>query len=841
MAPEEVRPQQLKGPTDDESLVRFLRERSKADGDLRRLPELLRQLGDDDFEKREWASRKLVALDRAAVAGLQRRLKSKDIEVQRRAMACLRTIEKATPERAPLAVVGLLAKKKPAGALGALLRYLPYATTSEVEEAIYYAVDALAVKDGRTSPELLKALADPLPARRALAGCVVGRVGTAPERASVRKLFRDANAEVRLRAAQGLLAGKDASGLGALVALLPESPAALAWQAEELLHYVAGPDAPKAVVGKATPGEREKCRAEWALWLKDKAAAINLAAVEKTNRRPGLILTFENPTRPTDQREIEELAKWKGRLSLCGCDGQPRCQPYTVGQFAANHLPVRGNARSIGSGHDGLGLAWRLGVTDPKGEEPEWVFITEETVTRYVAAVENSRRLKVVEKKRKQKHIVGRYVARLGNGNRLMAIGSKLFAGIDRIVELDRADRVLWETAARGPLCGLVVWPLVRVGFAPRAATADLDAPMNRTHRLKHRDPIVRRLSADLLAKAPRTEGIIDAAVAALDDPDRETRTRVVNLFLDAQPHAQKGIPKLVRLLGAPDQEVHWVREALWQCKAAAVPALLKAFENKPKEVSSRRGRQRVNAIGILALFVGMRDPRVWRVLNQAFDDPDPNVRREVGVTLCCCEERGRFFVPKIARLLKDPDRDVRTSVVSALDFLGRAGVGEEAVPALLRALDKPELRSSAIRSVASVGSRDPRVFPALRKLATPKQEIQTCLDLTSAFELFKGTPNAKEAVSLLCRMLKDERASPPSGEKCVQSAAISALGAFGAEAKPALPLLLQLGRKDAPDGKTRVEVIRALEKIDPRAAEELKPVARPVPRARPPVHDEDD
>src|SRR5262249_32417297 len=139
------------------------------------------------------------------------------------------------------------------GAAAVLLQHLPFAPDETTEEETWFGLDALAAADRRTHEALAAALADRAPARRAAAACVLGRVGTAGQHDTVARLLDDPEAVVRLRAAQGLLAGEDARGLPALIALLKEPDLGVAWQAEELLHWAAGDGAPGAAVGTEPP------------------------------------------------------------------------------------------------------------------------------------------------------------------------------------------------------------------------------------------------------------------------------------------------------------------------------------------------------------------------------------------------------------------------------------------------------------------------------------------------------------------------------------------------------------------------------------------------------------
>jgi hypothetical protein len=304
--------------SDGQSLAKFFRERTGTDADLLRVDALVRELGDDSFDRREKASGKLVALELTALPALRRPLQGADQEVTGRAAACIVKIQRGWQPGLNLAAVRLLLRQRPADSVETLLRYLPYEADVEVQEEIWFGLDALTKADGKVPEPLASALNDVVPVRRALAACIVGHRGDERQRKAVRDLLKDADATVRLRAAQGLLAAKDATGLPTLIALLVETPADEAWQAEELLHYAAGDTAPQEVIGSATIKARKECRAAWAMWLKENQGKLDFSKLDQDFRRPGLVLMWDEgslaPRKPD------------GRVWVCGCDGKVRWQ-----------------------------------------------------------------------------------------------------------------------------------------------------------------------------------------------------------------------------------------------------------------------------------------------------------------------------------------------------------------------------------------------------------------------------------------------------------------------------------------------------------------------------------
>ena len=278
----------FKKPTDTAALLAYLKEHSALDEDLLAIPDLIKQLGDDEYSRRQAASKKLIAIGLPAFMPLLAAMSDRDAERAELAKSTIGKMDRNTHTIAvPPVTIRLLMRRKPPELLETLLRYLPFTTDPEVEEDLYYHINELALVDGKINPVLMKALDDKLPARRALAGCIVARAGTPEQKMSAYLLLRDADANVRLCAAQGYLAGLEKTGLSTLVDLLEAKPMCLAWQAEELLIWAAGEAAPKELVWSG--GERaKKAKAAWQQWLKENEAKLDLSKVGKSGKQPRL-------------------------------------------------------------------------------------------------------------------------------------------------------------------------------------------------------------------------------------------------------------------------------------------------------------------------------------------------------------------------------------------------------------------------------------------------------------------------------------------------------------------------------------------------------------------------
>ena len=124
-------------------------------------------------------------------------------------------------------------------------------------------------------PELIKALTDASPARRAAAAFVLGQVGATEQVAKVKPLLDDPHPVVRLRAAQGMLAARDKAAVPCLVSLLQMAPLTYLSQIEETLTRLADDKGPldSAAAGQPVPAENKQGLAEMA-WTPTRPRSI---------------------------------------------------------------------------------------------------------------------------------------------------------------------------------------------------------------------------------------------------------------------------------------------------------------------------------------------------------------------------------------------------------------------------------------------------------------------------------------------------------------------------------------------------------------------------------------
>jgi len=264
--------------TDGAGLLDFFRERTLTDSERRHLQELVRRLDDDDFAVRERATAALSDFGPPALPALRQAAKSPSLEVARRAERCLKTSEPEPPEVVS-AAAHLLAHLKPAGAAQVLLGYLPDADDDQAVAEAQAALEAVAFHDGKADAAVLRALDDPLPARRSAAAealCHRGKARAAPR---LRRLLKDPDAGVRLRTALLVADLREGDAIPVLVASVA-GPADLAAQADDYLRRLAGPQAPQATLG-SSDASRRACRDAWAGWWRAADGQALLALIRK--------------------------------------------------------------------------------------------------------------------------------------------------------------------------------------------------------------------------------------------------------------------------------------------------------------------------------------------------------------------------------------------------------------------------------------------------------------------------------------------------------------------------------------------------------------------------------
>jgi HEAT repeat protein len=263
------------------ALLEFFRLRAAPPGPGR-LAELVRGLADPKAEVHGPAAAALVGAGPSAVPALRRAAHAlDDPDAAGRARRCLHAIEGPAGAQFTAAAARLLAARRPAGAAEALLAYLPAAEDDAVTREVEAALAEVGRRGDALEPALLRALADPVAARRAAAAELVCRLGGPAGQAAVRPLLKDPRPVVRLRAALALADRNDADAVPVLIDLLADGPPAERKAAEEFLTGLAGDWALSTPQGSDAVAARLR-REAWATWWR---AADGAAVLDELRRR----------------------------------------------------------------------------------------------------------------------------------------------------------------------------------------------------------------------------------------------------------------------------------------------------------------------------------------------------------------------------------------------------------------------------------------------------------------------------------------------------------------------------------------------------------------------------
>jgi hypothetical protein len=261
---------------DGDSLLDYLRQQTLHADERDKVATLVKRLDDKALPKREKAALDIIGLGPKAIPVLRQGLAGAILEMRMRLERCLKVLEKDSPGLTAGAAVRMVRQRRPHGACTVLLSYLTSAPDEAVEEEVIDALANLGVVRGRPDPLFDAALSDPAPARRAAAALVLGRSGTAKQRLLVHLLLDDPDACVQLRAAQGLLLGRDRAALPALIGLLAKAPLPVAEQAEDVLLDLAGKSAPAILIDDEGDA-RQKAYKAWRHWWQVQQEKIDLA------------------------------------------------------------------------------------------------------------------------------------------------------------------------------------------------------------------------------------------------------------------------------------------------------------------------------------------------------------------------------------------------------------------------------------------------------------------------------------------------------------------------------------------------------------------------------------
>ena len=299
-----------------ETLLGVLKQRVLADVDRDQIQTLINQLGDDAFDVREQAVKKIVERGPMAVPLLRQALNSRDAEIQRRSEECLMVLVKGKQNNSPSNAIRLLALLKPAGTGEMFLGFLPFAesetTAAEVEELL----SAVALREGQVDPGVLHALDDKSVVRRMAAGVAICRATGRADK-SVLKLLKDPDPLVRYRLGVVLARLKERAAIPVLIEAMAEVSVSRSFEAEEILQALAG-DRVVSEESGIDEASRRKRRTAWQTWWQANGAGADLDRIGRPLPMVGYTLLVQMDANVNTGRVVELGPDGKQRWQILG-------------------------------------------------------------------------------------------------------------------------------------------------------------------------------------------------------------------------------------------------------------------------------------------------------------------------------------------------------------------------------------------------------------------------------------------------------------------------------------------------------------------------------------------
>ncbi len=268
LAPDEQMLKAANLPVTEQGLLNFFRKRTPSAANDAAVAPLVKQLAEKDPVRYNYAAGELIARGSTAIKQLRILANQvQDPDAAARAHQCLELIEGTGGANLVSTVARLLAAHKPEAAAAVLLDYYPYAEDESVTHDLDQALAAVAMREGKPVPALLRALEDESPMRRAAAAVALCEAGGIGVHERVRPLLKDPKPTVRFQVAMALAKAHDAEAVPILIELLADQPSAQRQQAEEFLADLAGEWAVKVPQGNDATSRRLR-RELWLAWWK---------------------------------------------------------------------------------------------------------------------------------------------------------------------------------------------------------------------------------------------------------------------------------------------------------------------------------------------------------------------------------------------------------------------------------------------------------------------------------------------------------------------------------------------------------------------------------------------
>ena len=259
---------------DGEKLLPEFTQKIPTPEDQTKIKELIRELGDDNFETREKASMKIKTLGDLVVPSLRSLTNSTDVEIKGRAKSLLEEMGESKSKPVSTSLVRILALKKTKGLLPALLAYFPVAESDDQFSEFLESATLYARLQPRPDAIALKFLNAENPRVKLASGLMLLPFEDADSKEAVRNILNDKNPWIRSRMALALANLGEKSAIPVLINSLADLNQDQSSDTDTFLFELAGANLPPDL--PASPSDRKKTKDAWLAWWSKNADKISL-------------------------------------------------------------------------------------------------------------------------------------------------------------------------------------------------------------------------------------------------------------------------------------------------------------------------------------------------------------------------------------------------------------------------------------------------------------------------------------------------------------------------------------------------------------------------------------
>ena len=360
--------------SDTPELLAFLNRLQPSEKLQAEIAQLIKQLSDTEFNKREEAFKKLPTFGEAARRQLSEATKVDDPEVSWRAGKILKELNSEDESRRRAALTGsvlevLKARRDPSAA-PVILATVPLLNESHTRDVALQALWACV--ESSHADALRAALEHKSPHVRAAAIVGLEKAAGQQSLATISPLLKSELALVRLAAARALIDWQAHEAIKALIELTDNKDDDVAWQADALLHLKTG--------HQVEPAEGQTLGDAWKQWAKSKLATAKLDTVVADQRHD--LSAGRNTLEESFARGQPKLAKGygrflyeadnggpakvaDGRLRIDGSnpEGDQRLFITSQRMVGRDRWPDKLEIRARLTGEEGNNVGWHMGVS----------------------------------------------------------------------------------------------------------------------------------------------------------------------------------------------------------------------------------------------------------------------------------------------------------------------------------------------------------------------------------------------------------------------------------------------------------------------------------------------